>query len=65
MQHRDEEVQQAINRLDDALCHFERNTARGSIFILREVGGFVHRSVDGKPVICNVSDQELFSSVSY
>ena len=63
MQHRNAEVRQAIGRLDDALCHFERCTSIESVFILREVGGFVHHSMDGKPVTHNISDQELLAFV--
>lgn len=50
MQHPDREVQQALVRLNDALCSWERSTSRQSILILREQGGFVARSMSGKPV---------------
>lgn len=64
MQHRDLEVQKAINHLDYALCNYERSTARESVFILRTGDGFVHRSMNGKTVIHDISDEELFSFVS-
>ena len=49
MKHLDSEVQQAIIRLCDALCTWERNTGRTSALILREQGGFVFRAASGKP----------------
>lgn len=51
MQHPDREVNQALVRLNDALCSWERSTGRESVLILREVGGFVHRTASGKPNI--------------
>ena len=48
MQHPDSEVRQALIRLTDALCSWERETGRESVLILREVGGFVFRAVNGK-----------------
>jgi hypothetical protein len=66
MQHPDEEVGKALIRLNDALCAWERATGRESVLILREEGGFVHRSINGKPEhipdVC-VSDAELLMSV--
>ena len=49
MNHLNPEVQKALIRLNDALCGWERSTGRESVLILREQGGFVHRSVSGKP----------------
>ncbi|TET67566.1 MAG: hypothetical protein E3J56_12650 [Candidatus Aminicenantes bacterium] len=49
MTHSDPEVQKALIRLNDALCSWERSTGRESVLILREQGGYVHRSVSGKP----------------
>lgn len=49
MEHPDREVNHALIRLNDALCSYERATGRESILILREQGGFVHRSASGKP----------------
>ena len=50
MDHPSERVQQAIIVLNDELCSWERSTERTSVLIIREQGGFVHRSVSGKPV---------------
>jgi hypothetical protein len=47
--HPSKEVTQALIRLTDALCEWERNTGRQSALILREEGGFVFRAVSGKP----------------
>jgi hypothetical protein len=60
MEHPDKEVRQALIRLNDALCTWERNTGRQSILIIREQGGFEHRSVSGKPGVPeDVSDKQL------
>ena len=64
MQHLDKEVQKAIIRLNDALCTWERATSRESVLIIREQGGFVHRSVSGKPgVPDDVTDEQLFGLI--
>jgi len=66
MNHLDKEVRAALTRLDDALCLWERNTGRESVLILREVDGFVHRSVSGKPVsdsLDDITDAELVSNI--
>ena len=62
MKHPDAEVEKAIIRLNDALCSWERSTSRISVFILKEQGGFIHRSVSGKPVpeSCDTLDENLF-----
>lgn len=62
--HPDEEVQKAITRLDDALCSYERTTYRESVLIIRQQGGFVHRSISGKPNIHeNITDEQLMCIV--
>jgi len=62
--HRDNEVQKAIVRLNDALCSWERSTAVESVLILREVGGYVHRSVSGKPGVPeDVTDAQLIANI--
>ena len=61
-EHPCEEVRQAIVRLSDALCSWERSTSLQSVFIVREQGGFVYRATSGKPVIdvlMMISDEEL------
>ncbi|KKL67392.1 hypothetical protein LCGC14_2135440 [marine sediment metagenome] len=64
MEHRDAEVRKAIIRLNDALCMWERGTSVESVLIIREQGGFVHRSVSGKPgVPPDVSDAHLFKNI--
>ena len=60
MQHPDPEVSQAIVRLADALCSWERSTGRESVLIVREAGGFTYRAVNGKPdVPDDVTDSQL------
>ncbi|KKU98278.1 MAG: hypothetical protein UY28_C0004G0016 [Candidatus Amesbacteria bacterium GW2011_GWB1_48_13] len=51
MEHPDKDITQALTRLNDALCAWERSTGRESVLILREQGGFVHRTASGKPGI--------------
>lgn len=64
-QHPDREVQQALVRLNDALCSWERSTGRQSILILREQGGFEHRSASGKPNITDdIEDEILWRQVT-
>jgi hypothetical protein len=48
--HRDKEVNQALTRLLDALCTWERETGRRSVLILRE-DDYCCRAQDGKCVI--------------
>lgn len=61
--HGSPEVRQALIRLDDALCEWERSTGQQSVLILREQSGFVHRSVSGKPnVPFDVTDAELLAT---
>jgi len=64
MQHPDPEVRQALVRLTDALCTWERNTGRESVLILREVDGFVYRAVNGKPDVPNdIEDAQLMKLI--
>ncbi|MDD5705966.1 MAG: hypothetical protein PHR35_08580 [Kiritimatiellae bacterium] len=49
MEHPFQEINRALTVLNDALCKWERFTGHQSVLILREQGGFVHRSVSGKP----------------
>lgn len=51
-QHKEREINEALVRLLDALCTWERETGRESVFILRE-DGYVCRAVSGK---CGVPD---------
>jgi hypothetical protein len=51
MIHPNERVQKALMELNSALCVWERDTGRESVLILREQGGFSHRSVSGKPEV--------------
>lgn len=62
--HPDKEVRQAITRLTDALCSWERATGRENALIIREQGGFEWRAVNGKPnVPINVTDGQLMDLV--
>lgn len=64
MEHPSEEVQQALNALNDALCTWERSTGRESVLILRESGGFVSRSASGKLVPdSHVVDAQLIATI--
>jgi len=66
MVHPSQEVEHALIRLNDALCTWERCTGRRSILILRETGGYVHRSQDGKPLppsVDDVTDQHLLAGL--
>lgn len=59
MEHPSERVQAALIRLNDEICSWERSTGRQSILILREQGGFEHRSASGKPNIPDDIEDEL------
>lgn len=63
MKHHDEAVSQALIRLDDALCSWERATGRSSVLIIREEGGFEHRSMNGKPIEVSLPDADLMRTV--
>lgn len=63
-QHPDEDVNAALIRLNDALCMWERSTGRNSVLIIREEGGWQHRSMSGKPDVPeDVTDERLLSTV--
>ncbi len=64
MQHTDPDVQAAIVKLLDALCSYERATARESVLVLREAGGFEVRAQSGKPLgpdESDIEDENLFA----
>lgn len=64
MNHPDIEVNQALIRLNDALCSWERATSRQSVLILREEGGFVCRTLSGKPGIPeDIEDSMLLTTI--
>lgn len=65
-EHLDNEVRQAIVKLCDALCSWERETGRQSVLILREQGGFNFRATNGKPVpssLDDVTDAQLIKNI--
>ena len=65
-EHKDPEVRSAIIRLNDALCSWERATGIESVFILREQGDFVHRSVSGKPDVADgIADAQLMLVIGH
>lgn len=64
MIHRDPEVEKALIRLNDALCMWERATSIESVLIIREQGGFVHRSISGKPnVVDDITDSQIIKTI--
>ena len=64
MIHKDMAIQRALTELNDALCEWERETGRQSVLVLREQGGFEHRSMSGKPIAdTTVEDAILFDVV--
>jgi len=48
MKHPDPEVQRCLDRLNDALCQWERATYRRSILILKEEAGYLQIFDSGK-----------------
>ncbi len=55
-----QEVRNALMKLSDAVCMWERSTNRQSVLIFREHGGFNYRAQSGKPGIPDdVTDQQL------
>lgn len=65
MEHSDMAVRNALIKLNDALCSWERNTGRESVLILREQGGFLLRSQSGKPVeLHDIPDADLLNMVT-
>jgi hypothetical protein len=65
-EHPDAEVQNAIIKLCDRLCMYERATSRESVFVLREQGGFCFRADSGKPIagLGDIPDQMLLDRVA-
>lgn len=64
MQHPDPDIRQAIVKLCDALCSYERITGRESVLIVREQGGFEFRALSGKPSISSdIEDSNLLAMV--
>ena len=67
MNHPDKRVQDAIIKLNDALCSWERATGRESVLIIREQGGFFHRSISGRPLrdsdLHGISDGEFIENI--
>lgn len=62
--HPNEDVSRALLDLDSALCTWERSTGIESVLIFREKGGFVHRSVNGKPGIPeDIVDSQLIQII--
>jgi len=65
-EHPDQDVQHAIVRLNDALCTWERSTGMESVLIIRDQGGFEHRSISGKPGVPeDVADEQLALVLAY
>jgi hypothetical protein len=65
MEHPNDDVQQALVRLSDALCTWERSTGIESVLILRESRGFVYRAMSGKPnVPDDIEDADLVQIIS-
>lgn len=63
--HQEHEINQALIRLNDVLCMYERATGRQSVLILREQGGWEHRSVSGKPDVPNdIPDTMLMAIIT-
>jgi hypothetical protein len=61
--HPDKEVRAAITRLSDALCSWERNTGRESVFIVRE-RDFCWRAFSGKPTIpADMKDSQVINLI--
>ncbi|MBI1833422.1 MAG: hypothetical protein HYR90_01205 [Candidatus Andersenbacteria bacterium] len=66
-EHPDSNVSQALTRLCDALCSWERATGRTSVLVLRESGGFHFRADSGKPLSSDnddIPDEQLFRMLS-
>lgn len=62
--HINPDVNTALVRLNDALCTWERTTGRQSVLIIREEGGWSHRSMSGKPGIPeDVRDSMLLAQI--
>lgn len=64
MIHPSPEVQNALDKLSDALVSWERDTGIQSVLIIREKSGFVYRAASGKPgVPDDISDDQLLATV--
>ncbi|MBI4652239.1 hypothetical protein HY745_13395 [Candidatus Desantisbacteria bacterium] len=63
MKHENEDIQNALIKLTDALCSWERVTGIDSVLILRDTTGFNYRAINGKTEEANswMSDLELLS----
>ena len=62
--HKDKDVNQALIRLLDALCSWERGTGRQSILILRE-DDYCCRADSGKCIVPpDITDEELLKHFS-
>ena len=64
-EHPSQEVRNALVKLSDVLCQWERATGRRNTLIYRELGGFTYRCMDGKPVPQDdndVTDEMLFAA---
>ena len=62
--HLNEDVNKALLALDSAICSWERSTGIESVLIFREQGGFVHRSVNGRPGVPeDVVDEQIISMI--
>lgn len=58
-EHPDKEVTEAIIRLSDALCQWERSTGRESVLIIREKN-WSYRAQSGKPGVPDfVTDEQM------
>jgi hypothetical protein len=56
--HLSEDVNAAINRLNDALCTWERDTGQETLLIVRGTN-WQHRSMSGKPAPDRITDEQL------
>lgn len=64
MFHGDAKVNDAIIKLSDALCEYERATSTDSVFIIRESGNYSYRAVGGKPSVPDfVKDEDLLKMI--
>lgn len=61
--HPDPDVRDALIKLTDRLCQWERATGRSSVLIVAEEG-FLYRAMDGKPGIPGeVTNGQLLTAV--
>lgn len=65
MEHLDLDVRNAIIKLTDALCTWERNTGIKNVLIIKEERGFNYRAVNGKPnVPDDIPNNELLKIIT-